>query len=136
MAFTGIGKLIKDLVTGTPADTDYFAFGNTDLKKVSFPNLKKALGIDALNSALVGIRTHMVEAQNVEIDRKTYQGSTSIIYIELTAQGRIFCIGFVYGSTNGEVWARYINQTRILTLINAGGEGEKMWLSIRAGLDN
>lgn len=52
MAFTGIGKLIKDLVTGTPADTDYFAFGNTDLKKVSFPNLKKALGIDALNSAL------------------------------------------------------------------------------------
>lgn len=51
MAFTGIGKLIKDLVTGTPADTDYFAFGNTDLKKVSFPNLKKALGIDALNSA-------------------------------------------------------------------------------------
>lgn len=53
MAFTGIGKLIKDLVTGTPADTDYFAFGNTDLKKVSFPNLKKALGIDALNSALL-----------------------------------------------------------------------------------
>lgn len=52
MAFSGIGKLIKDLVTGTPADTDYFAFGNTDLKKVSFPNLKKALGIDALNSAL------------------------------------------------------------------------------------
>lgn len=52
MAFTGIGKLIKDLVTGTPADTDYFAFGNTDLKKVSFPNLKEALGIDALNSAL------------------------------------------------------------------------------------
>lgn len=52
MAFTGIGKLIKDLVTGTPADTDYFAFGNTDLKKVSFPNLKKALGIDALNSAM------------------------------------------------------------------------------------
>ena len=52
MAFTGIGKLIKDLVTGTPADTDYFTFGNTDLKKVSFPNLKKALGIDALNSAL------------------------------------------------------------------------------------
>lgn len=51
MAFTGIGKLIKDLVTGIPADTDYFAFGNTDLKKVSFPNLKKALGIDALNSA-------------------------------------------------------------------------------------
>ena len=53
MAFTGIGKLIKDLVTGTPADTDYFAFGNTDLKKVSFPNLKKALGIDALKSALL-----------------------------------------------------------------------------------
>ena len=52
MAFTGIGKLIKNLVTGTPADTDYFAFGNTDLKKVSFPNLKKALGINALNSAL------------------------------------------------------------------------------------
>lgn len=53
MAFSGIGKLIKDLVTGTPADTDYFAFGNTDLKKVSFPNLKKALGIDALNSASI-----------------------------------------------------------------------------------
>ena len=52
MAFSGIGKLIKDLVTGTPADTDYFAFGSTDLKKISFPNLKKALGIDALNSAL------------------------------------------------------------------------------------
>lgn len=52
MAFSGIGKIIKDLVTGTPADTDYFAFGNTDLKKISFPNLKKALGIDALNSAL------------------------------------------------------------------------------------
>lgn len=56
MAFTGIGKLIKDLVTGTPADTDYFAFGNTDLKKVSFPNLKKALGIDALNSSLVNVK--------------------------------------------------------------------------------
>lgn len=78
----------------------------------------------------------MVEAQNVEIDRKIYQGSTSIIYIELTVQGRIFCIGFVYGSTNGEVWTKYIDQTRILTRINAGGEGEKMWLSIRAGLDN
>lgn len=55
MAFTGIGKLIKNLVTGTPADTDYFAFGNTDLKKVSFPDLKKALGIDALNSAFTRV---------------------------------------------------------------------------------
>lgn len=60
MAFTGIGKLIKDLVTGTPADTDYFAFGNTDLKKVSFPDLKKALGIDTLNSALA-VKTRNIE---------------------------------------------------------------------------
>lgn len=61
MAFTGIGKLIKDLVTGTPADTDYFAFGNTDLKKVSFPNLKKALGIDTLNSSLIDQNNKMQE---------------------------------------------------------------------------
>lgn len=64
MAFTGIGKLIKDLVTDTPADTDYFAFGNTDLKKVSFPNLKKALGIDALNSALT-LKTYLPESLGI-----------------------------------------------------------------------
>ena len=88
------------------------------------------------NSALTGIKTHMVEAKDIEIDRKIYQGSTSIIYIELSTQGRIFCIGFVYSSNNGEVWTKYINQTRIITLINAGSEGEKRWLSIRAGLDS
>ena len=26
MAFSGVVKLIKELVTGTPADTDYFVF--------------------------------------------------------------------------------------------------------------
>lgn len=68
MAFSGIGKLIKDLVTGTPADTDYFAFGNTDLKKVSFPNLKKALGIDALNSALENISLTNITSVNFGYD--------------------------------------------------------------------
>ena len=59
MAFSGVVKLIKELVTGTPADTDYFVFGNSDMKKITLPNLKKVLGvtknqedIKALNSAL------------------------------------------------------------------------------------
>lgn len=58
MAFSGVVKLIKELVTGTPADTDYFVFGNSDMKKITLPNLKKVLGvtknqedIKALNSA-------------------------------------------------------------------------------------
>lgn len=79
MAFTGIGKLIKDLVTGTPADTDYFAFGNTDLKKVSFPNLKKALGIDALNSALkIRISTSEFEVHEKMYDAQVYARAYNI----------------------------------------------------------
>ena len=44
MAFSGVVKLIKELVTGTPADTDYFVFGNSDMKKITLPNLKKGSG--------------------------------------------------------------------------------------------
>lgn len=80
--------------------------------------------------------THVIEPQSIEIDKKAYQGLTKIIYIELKIAERIFCIGFVYSSANGEVWEKYINQTRLLTFVNAGGSGEKTWLSIRAGLDN
>lgn len=80
--------------------------------------------------------THVIEPQSIEIDKKAYQGLTKIIYIELKAAERIFCIGFVYSSANGEVWEKYINQTRLLTFVNLGGSGEKTWLSIRTGLDN
>lgn len=137
VAFGKLAKFCGDLKSHAfAAPVNNLAGTNPDLALAAPQGSELKKQVDALNSALVGIRTHMVEAQNVEIDRKTYQGSTSIIYIELTTQRRIFCIGFVYSSNNGEVWTKYINQTRILTLINVGGEGEKMWLSIRAGLDN
>lgn len=52
MNFSGVLKAFKDFVTGTPTDSDYFLFGNTDIKKISLSNLKTALGIAALNSSL------------------------------------------------------------------------------------
>ncbi len=64
-----------------------------------------------------------------------YEGETSLIYIELNEQGRYFALGFIYGSFNPEVWSKYINQTRILVLINMEA-AQKEWFSIRAGLDN
>lgn len=89
MAFSGIGKLIKDLVTGTPADTDYFAFGNTDLKKVSFPNLKKALGIDALNSALkIRISTSEFEVHEKMYDTQVYARAYDIP-LENAVEGKL-----------------------------------------------
>lgn len=84
MAFTGIGKLIKDLVTGTPADTDYFAFGNTDLKKVSFPNLKKALGIDALNSAFEnGSLSCGMDIHSINVSRYCKAGNVVVVFVSL-----------------------------------------------------
>lgn len=84
MAFTGIGKLIKDLVTDTPADTDYFVFGNSDIKKITLPNLKKVLGvtknqedIKALNSALA-LKTYLPESlginQNTTLNKIVVNG--------------------------------------------------------------
>lgn len=49
---SGIVKKISDLVTGTPADDDCFVFGKTSLKKITLANLKNALGINSLSSAL------------------------------------------------------------------------------------
>lgn len=103
MAFSGIGKLIKDLVTGTPADTDYFAFGNTDLKKVSFPNLKKALGIDALNSALTTIKT----ATGIGADIANGEGGNNLLQITHETLGRWTYYNANSGSIAlppGEVW--------------------------------
>ena len=48
---SGIVKKISDLVTGTPADDDYFVFGKSDLKKITLAKLKDALGITSINSA-------------------------------------------------------------------------------------
>lgn len=54
MAFIGIGKLISELTAGTPEETDNFIFANSGnaIKKITMKALKKALGIDSLNSAL------------------------------------------------------------------------------------
>lgn len=105
MAFTGIGKLIKDLVTDTPADTDYFAFGNTDLKKVSFPNLKKALGIDALNSAfdekLKFFKSYSVFDTNSNNTDENYQYALKYFLQESSTVGNgifAFNMNLKYGS--------------------------------------
>ena len=49
---SGIVKKISDLVSGTPANDDCFIFGKSDLKKITLEDLKKSLGINAINSAL------------------------------------------------------------------------------------
>ena len=106
------------------------------LERMTEMNRSLTEKITAINSSLANMTTHVIEPQSIEIDKKAYQGLTKIIYIELKKAERIFCIGFVYSSANGEVWEKYINQTRLLTFVNAGSSGEKTWLSIRAGLDN
>lgn len=137
MAFTGIGKLIKDLVTGTPADTDYFAFGNTDLKKVSFPNLKKALGIDALNSALTAIigglpsssggrvefTTHEYPAGEIWVDGEKSTYKCSIEYMRLYfANDRSILIGAMFVTSDPDWWSKYVATSKILVLKNIGSE--------------
>lgn len=91
--------------------------------------------IDTLNSSLANIAIRRVKQQNLTVDGKMYEGETSLIYIELNEQGRYFALGFIYGSFNQEVWSKYINQTRLLVLINME-EAQKEWFSIRSGLDN
>ena len=50
-SFTGIIKTLQDLTAQTTAeDTDLIPIGTSVLKKISFANLRKALGVDALNS--------------------------------------------------------------------------------------
>ena len=50
-SFTGVIKTLQDLATQTTAeDTDLIPIGTSVLKKISFANLRKALGVDALNS--------------------------------------------------------------------------------------
>ena len=52
-SFTGIIKTLQDLTAQTTAeDTDLIPIGTSVLKKISFANLRKALGVDALNSNL------------------------------------------------------------------------------------
>ena len=56
-SFTGIIKTLQDLTAQTTAeDTDLIPIGTSVLKKISFANLRKALGVDALNSK-IGIKT-------------------------------------------------------------------------------
>lgn len=51
MAFSGITKLIQNLTAkSTVADTDNFIFGASDIFRITFANLRKALGIDELNA--------------------------------------------------------------------------------------
>lgn len=82
-----------------------------------------------------GFTIRNMKFEDVELDRQIFQGITSMIYIELIAEGRVWCLGFVYGSSNGEVWRRYINQSRLL-IKSIIENGENVWLSIRAGIDN
>lgn len=49
---SGLVQTINELVAGTPSNDDCFIFGKTSLKKITLTNLKNALGIDSLNSAL------------------------------------------------------------------------------------
>ena len=50
-SFTGIIKTLQDLTAQTTAeDTDLIPIGTSVLKKITFANLRKALGVDALNS--------------------------------------------------------------------------------------
>lgn len=50
MNFSGIVNLIKDLTEQTTAEeNDYLPIGSTNLKKISFANLRRLLGIDELN---------------------------------------------------------------------------------------
>ena len=50
-SFTGVIKTLQDLAAQTTAeDTDLIPIGTSVLKKISFANLRKALGVDALNS--------------------------------------------------------------------------------------
>lgn len=100
MAFSGIVKAIKDLVTGTPADTDYFVYGNTDMKKISLPNLKTALGITALNSSLEKMlkTTQVTITSNQNGIADTGVSQNKYIFGTFTTTG-VICIPMVYNGT-------------------------------------
>lgn len=126
MAFSGIVKLFKDWVTGTPTDTDYFLFGNTDIKKITFANLRKALGIDALNSALVGFgffeRRYLCTADDpVSIDGVKYTNGKSVTIsgirsTNISNKQRGFIIATVTTSENGDIYSKYVLNNKIIVL--------------------
>ena len=54
MAFSGVGKFLSDLTAQTAAtDTDLVPIGAPGtLKKITFANLRKALGVDTINTSI------------------------------------------------------------------------------------
>lgn len=67
MAFSGIVKAIKDLVSGTPSDSDYFIFGSSDAKKISFSDLKKNVNLVSQSSIVYvsGIDAYTSEVKRI-----------------------------------------------------------------------
>ena len=65
MGISGVVKLFKDWITGTPVDTDYFLFGNTDIKKITFKALKTALGIDKLNTDVSSLNSALTTYETI-----------------------------------------------------------------------
>lgn len=99
MNFSGVLKAFKDFVTGTPTDTDYFLFGNTDIKKISLSNLKTALGIAALNSSLNNIQTGTVSAKTCPPGEIT---DYPVTFPKAFSKTPIITIGMYSGTTNAD----------------------------------
>lgn len=73
MAFSGVGKFLSDLTAQTAAtDTDLVPIGAPGtLKKITFANLRKALGVDTINTSIGALtslstttKTSLVDAIN------------------------------------------------------------------------
>ena len=123
-SFTGIIKTLQDLTAQTTAeDTDLIPIGTSVLKKITFANLRKALGVDALNSniqnlkdSISGIYTANLSVPNITIDGTVYTGTTEIVYLRIknTADTRAILIGIAVGASDGAVWSKYVTTNKIL----------------------
>ena len=111
MAFSGVGKFLSDLTAQTAAtDTDLVPIGAPGtLKKITFANLRKALGVDTINTSIGTLtslstttKTSLVDAINeifTSVDTLNSKIGIKTLYYEVSASGPAYANKSLYDNT-------------------------------------